>query len=77
MTTNNLTAQVHSLFNPSETRYIVLMTNEQQTRVFDAREISLPEMIAILDANNLLPKTAGAKQTDTQVDQSKHQPQKS
>jgi hypothetical protein len=77
MTTNNLTAQVHSLFNPSETRYVVLMTNEQQTRVFDAREISLPEMIAILDANGLLPRTVAAKQADTQADQSAHRPQKS
>ncbi len=58
MTNNDLPARLRSLLNMTETRYVVLLTNEQQTRVFDAREISLSEMLAILDANGLLPSDA-------------------
>jgi hypothetical protein len=64
MTTNDLPARLRSLLNLNETRYVVLLTNEQQTRVFDAREISLPEMIAILDANGLLPGQATGDRVD-------------
>ena len=64
MTTNDLPARLRSLLNMSETRYVVLLTNEQQTRVFDAREVSLPEMLAILDANGLLPSDAASNQVN-------------
>lgn len=65
MTTNDLPARLRSLLNLNETRYVVLLTNEQQTRVFDALEISLPEMIAILDANGLLPSKATGNRVDS------------
>ena len=61
LTNEDLTARLSGLLDVRETRYIVLVTDERQQRVFDAREVSLSEMIAILDANDLLPrKTAGS-----------------
>jgi hypothetical protein len=54
LTNEDLTARLSGLLDVRETRYIVLVTDERQQRVFDAREVSLSEMIAILDANGLL-----------------------
>jgi|WetSurMetagenome_2_1015567.scaffolds.fasta_scaffold180391_2 hypothetical protein len=54
LTNEDLTARLSGLLEVRETRYIVLVTDERQQRVFDAREVSLSEMIAILDANGLL-----------------------
>lgn len=56
LTNEDLTARLSGLLDVRETRYIVLVTDERQQRVFDAREVSLSEMIAILDANDLLPR---------------------
>ena len=55
VTDQNLTARLRTLLDVRETRYVVLVTDEHQRRVLDAREVSLAEMIAILDANGLLP----------------------
>ena len=55
VTDQNLTARLRTLLDVRETRYVVLVTDEHQQRVLDAREVSLAEMIAILDANGLLP----------------------
>lgn len=61
LTDKDLTARLSTLLDVRETRYIVLVTDERQQRVFDAREVSLSEMIAILDANGLLPgKVSGS-----------------
>lgn len=54
LTNEDVTARLSGLLDVRETRYIVLVTDERQQRVFDAREVSLSEMIAILDANGLL-----------------------
>ncbi len=54
LTNEDLTARLSTLLDVRETRYIVLVTDERQQQVFDAREVSLAEMIAILDANGLL-----------------------
>jgi len=54
LTNEDLMARLSGLLDVRETRYIVLVTDERQQRVFDAREVSLSEMIAILDANGLL-----------------------
>ncbi len=64
MTIDDLPARLRNLLNLNETRYVVLLTNEQQTRIFDAREISLSEMLAILEANGLLPGEAPSSQVD-------------
>ena len=42
--------RLRALLDVRETRYVVLVTDERQQRVFDAREVSLAEMVAILDA---------------------------
>ena len=55
LTDKDVTARLSTLLDVRETRYIVLVTDERQQRVFDAREVSFSEMIAILDANGLLP----------------------
>jgi hypothetical protein len=48
--------QVRELFSAAMTpRYVILVTDEDQTRIFKVREISLSEMIAILEANGLMP----------------------
>ncbi len=54
LTNEDLAAKLSDLLDVRETRYIVLVTDERQQRVFDAREVSLAEMIASLDANGLL-----------------------
>ncbi len=47
--------QIQEIFGAITTpRYVILMTDETQTRVYKAREVSLSEMIAILEANGLL-----------------------
>jgi hypothetical protein len=46
--------RLRTLLDVRETRYVVLVTDERQQRVLDAREVSLAEMVAILDANGLL-----------------------
>lgn len=47
--------QVQSIFGAvTAPRYVILMTDEAQTRVFKVREVSLSEMFAILEANGLL-----------------------
>lgn len=47
--------QVQSIFGAVATpRYVIMLTDEAQTRVFKVREVSLSEMIAILEANGLL-----------------------
>jgi len=51
-----------------ETRYVVLVTDELQQRVLDAREVSLAEMIAILDANGLLPTSSSQPSKDSAAD---------
>lgn len=58
LTDKDLAARLSTLLDIRETRYIVLVTDERQQRIFDAREVSLSEMIAILDANGLLPGKA-------------------
>jgi hypothetical protein len=61
LTDKDLTARLSTLLDVRETRYIVLVTDERQQRVFDAREVSSSRMIAILDTNGLLPgKASGA-----------------
>jgi hypothetical protein len=55
LTDKDLTSRLSTLLDVRETRYIVLVTDERQQRIFDAREVSFSEMIAILDANGLLP----------------------
>jgi hypothetical protein len=55
LTDKDLTARLSTLLDVRETRYIVLVTDERQQRVFDACEVSFSEMMAILDANGLLP----------------------
>lgn len=35
-------------------RYVILVTDENQTRIYKAREVSLSEMVAILEANGLM-----------------------
>ncbi len=48
--------QVRELFSAAMTpRYVILVTDEDQTRIFKAREVSLSEMIAILEASGLMP----------------------
>ena len=48
--------QVRDLFGAAPApRYVILVTDEDQTRIFKAREVSLSEMIAILEANGLMP----------------------
>ena len=42
------------LGRPAAPRYIILMTDEEQTRIYKAREVSLSEMVAILEANGLM-----------------------
>ena len=47
--------QVQSIFGEvAAPRYVIMLTDEAQTRVFKVREVSLSEMIAILEANGLL-----------------------
>ena len=53
--------RLRTLLDVRETRYVVLVTNERQ-RVLDAREVSLAEMVAILDANGLLTHQATTAQ---------------
>jgi hypothetical protein len=62
VTDQNLTARLRTLLDVRETRYVVLVTDERQQRVFDAREVSLAEMVAILDANGLLTHQATTAQ---------------
>ena len=54
--------RLRALLDVRETRYVVLVTDERQQRIFDAREVSLAEMVAILDANGLLTGHATAAQ---------------
>jgi 2-C-methyl-D-erythritol 4-phosphate cytidylyltransferase len=54
--------RLRTLLDVRETRYVVLVTDERQQRVLDAREVSLAEMVAILDANGLLMGPATAAQ---------------
>jgi hypothetical protein len=54
--------RLRALLDVRETRYVVLVTDERQQRVLDAREVSLAEMVAILDANGLLMGSATAAQ---------------
>lgn len=35
-------------------RYVIMLTDEAQSRIFKVREVSLSEMIAILEANGLI-----------------------
>ncbi len=58
LTDKDLRARLNTLLDVRETRYIVLVTDERQQRIFDAREVSLSEVVAILDANGLLPVKA-------------------
>jgi hypothetical protein len=67
MSTNELPARLRSLLNMSETRYVALLTNEEQTGVFHAREISLFEMLAILDGNGRLPDEATCSRVERQT----------
>ena len=55
-TSTQVAQQVRDLFGAAMTpRYVILVTDEDQTRIFKAREVSLSEMIAILEANGLMP----------------------
>ena len=47
--------QVRDLFGQTTPRYVILVTNEDQSRVLKAREVSLSEIVAILEANGLMP----------------------
>jgi hypothetical protein len=58
LTNEDATARLSGLLDVRETRYIVLVTDERQQQVFDIREVSIAEMVAILDANGLLPVKA-------------------
>lgn len=55
VSTHQVARQVRDLFGQTTPRYVILVTNEDQTRVLKAREVSLSEIVAILEANGLMP----------------------
>lgn len=44
---------LRDLLEPRETRYVLLLTDAQR-RIYEAREVSRGELLAILDANDLI-----------------------
>jgi len=56
VTASPVEQQVSAVFGQATPpRYVILVTDENQTRIFKAREVSLSEMVAILEANGLMP----------------------